>query len=281
MDEDLWDSERQEMLEAVEKDIENTKVNLYQAGFRSQNAKMAKKVLAIAKDKRFELLGQRHAYDYLTCAGAATVARARYLISSSLFHLDGRPVKNRVLIDEANDYYIRNRLTEETFRELARTEPWRNIWAGKRSEGGIYGVPAADMTDEQRSLQIWSSLYENIAECPEGPSDDVLEDDDALDGWLILQQRKRKKGQLEKRADELLGNEKIRGSQEVFVPVDSLEDAKRIEELNSTHSATVKKQRMAALKKKGQMTEAQMPDTKRKLQMEMTKLSAAAARGER
>jgi hypothetical protein len=277
----FWDSERQETLEAVEKDVENLKVSLYHAGFRSGEVKMARKLLSVAKGKMFELLGQRHAYDYLTCAGTAVVARARFLISSSLFHLDGRRVTNRLLVDQANDYYVKNRLVEATFRELARTEPWRNIWSGKRAEGGIFGVASVDMTDEQRSLQIWSSLYENIAECPDGPSDSVLDDDDALDGWLILQQRKRKKGQLEKRADELLGNEKIRGSQEVFVPADSLADARQIEELNDQHSATIKKQRMAALNKKGKMTEAQMPDTKRMLQMEATKLSAAAARGAR
>jgi hypothetical protein len=77
---------------------------------------------------------------------------------------------------------------------VARTDPWRGVWAARRAEAGVFGKPACDLTDEQRSVVGWSLLYDGARECPDCPPDDVLTDDDAFDGWLIKRRQRAGRG---------------------------------------------------------------------------------------
>jgi hypothetical protein len=74
------------------------------------------------------------------------------------------------------------------------------------------------------------------------PSKDVIEDDDMLDGWFILQNKKREKEKAEAEFDKNT-NEKIKNSSEVFVMANNKNDKERIESMNSYHAMMVKKER--------------------------------------
>ena len=39
-------------------------------------------------------------------------------------------------------------------------------------------------------IVIWSKMYDNVQESIDAPIQSVMEDDDALDGWFIVQNRK-------------------------------------------------------------------------------------------
>lgn len=283
----LWDGERQALLDGLAKDIESLKVGLYENAFRRNEQARGRAALKIAREKQAELSAQLHAYDHLTAEGAAGMARIRYLAAASLLNLDGTAVipqaefgQGHPLVDTAVELYLGSRLDESTFRELARTDPWRTIWGARSSAGaGVFGAAAADLSEEQLSLQAWSQTYDNVAEHPEGPPQEVVEDDDMLDGWFILQRRERKqKDREKKKADAALTNEKIRNSGEVFIVAQTDEDAREIDALNDPAAAMVKAQRMAAIRSRGTVQEAEMPDTKISLAMQRNRLMAEAAK---
>ena len=44
-----------------------------------------------------------------------------------------------------------------------------------------------------KNIVMWSQLYDNVQESMDAPTKDVIKDDDLLDGWLIVQGKKREK----------------------------------------------------------------------------------------
>jgi hypothetical protein len=162
--------------------------------------------------------------------------------------------------------YLKCRPDELALRKLSQYSKWRIIWASGRQEGRVFGVPSTWLTEEQKGLIAWSKLYDNLGEHSEPPPKEVIEDDDLLDGWIILEQKKREKARSEREGDDKA--RKRGGAQEVFIPAETREDAKRIEQMNEAGAAFTKRQRMAALKSKGVMAEQHMPDSQQKISVQ-------------
>jgi len=266
----LWDNKKSEALTQLEKNIEEFKVGMFSMTFKTNELKKTRKALEVTKIEYARLTNIRHSYDHITLEGFANLARLKYLTGLSicnskgkrLFNNDSIWVCNSMLIEKVIEQNYINLISEANYRELARTEPWRTTWNNKKSEQSVFGVPAVDLTIEQKSLSLWSSIYDSIYEHTECPPEDVVNDDDILDGWMIVQKRKRDKSVLEKRAEAFTSNEKIKNSEEIYIPANTIEDARRIDELNDTAATIVKAQRMNYLKKKGEVKELDMPDTK-------------------
>jgi len=281
----LWSDEKQKMFEQVEKDIETLKVKLYQMAFRSAELAVGRRMLKVAKAKQNELYAERHQYDHMTADGQAPLARMRYMVGCCLLRADGSQVwKNNefmdsddLLLDEAVNAFGKSRAGEAVLRELARSEPWRSIWSCRHSEGSVFGKPSAELSDEQRHLTVWSRVYDNAYEDSECPPDSVVSDDDMFDGWLILKRRERDKGMKNKQADNAL-NEKVAKSGEVFI-INAMpeqaetsmtaEEVAAVHDLNDENAAAVKNRRMALLKQKGVVLEAEMPDSREKILAQM------------
>lgn len=283
---EFWDEEKEELLKRLPKDIEEFKVQLFKANFRSHERKVVREALRRAKETLDSLFRERHAWDYLSCSGHAASAKAKYLFACSLFTPDGRQVFREdfwdsagPLLDEAMEAYSRLRLDEAMIRELARTEPWRGIWSAHKIEGRLFGDPL-QYTEEQTALVSWSSLYDNVFQHPECPSDFIVEDDDLLDGWMIDQRRQREARMNQQAGESLIQNEKIRNSQEVFLVANTKEDARRVVDMNDAMGKAIQKQRFQYLKEKGTVNELDMPDTRQRLRMEMTQKFMKARKGE-
>lgn len=280
----FWDEEREKALALLPKQIEESKVALYKATFKSNERAVIRKALALAKAEYARLHAERHAYGYLSCSGAAGIAKARYLVGVSLHHPDGRPVftdaefweDQSPLLDEVMSAVAAARIDEAAFRELARTDPWRTTWNGAKVERSLFGTAPVDWTDDQRALVNWTLLYDNVFQHPEAPGDSVVEDDDLMDGWLILQRRQRDQKLNANDGDQLVKNEKIKGSQEVYLVADTVDDARKVVDLNDEYGRAVQKQRFTKLAQKGTLNELEMPDTAVRLRTEVTaKLSQA------
>lgn len=276
----VWSEDKENDLQQIVKDIEEFKVKLFKAAFKSEERKMLRGLLSLAKEKFFELSNIKSAYNHLSCSGTASTAKMRYLVGKSLTYEDGSNVwenddfwKNTdPLLEDITNIYVENRISDSKFREIARTEPWRSIWMCRKCEREVFGVPAVDLTDEQKSLVIWSSMYDSIYEHPNCPQQEIVDDDDLIDGWMILQKRERTKNQTKLQAEDLISNEKIKNSGEVFIIGQSKEDRERIDSLNDDYAKNIKKQRMDLIKKQGFVNETDMPDTKLDLQMQANRM---------
>ena len=112
-------------------------------------------------------------------------------------------------------------------------------------------------------------LYDNVYESTERPHEDIIQDDDMLDGWLITQRKEREKEQNKKVGEEKMGqNAKIQGADEVFIMTDNADDAKKITDMNSVYGEKIIKSRMKALEEKGELHVTQLPDMQNRIRMQ-------------
>lgn len=285
--EGIWNQDSDKKIKDLNKNIEELKVQLYQLIFRSNERATVREMLSVTKRELESLFNIKASYAHLTCEGAASIARARYLVGASLHHLDGTAVfdmetfweQQSSMLDYAYVAFQKQTIREPEYRELARTEPWRSTWNCRKSEASVFGVPACDLTDEQKNIVSWSIAYDNIHEHPECPTEVVIEDDDSLDGWMILQRRNREVRLEEDRLKTVINNDKIRESEEVFVVVNTADDAKKINSFNTYDATRVKRQREAVIKQRGVAKDADFADRQQQIRREINAGFTQATKG--
>ena len=79
-----------------------------------------------------------------------------------------------------------------------------------------------------------------------------------LDGWFIVQRKKREKQQSEREFEQT--NQKIAGAGEVWIMATNKEQADKINDLNDPTAKMIKKQRMETLKRRGSSSQGQFKD---------------------
>ena len=277
LENDFWTVEEEEKLGQFRKDIEEFQVKLFELGFKGEEKKTTKKLIIHARDRINELTEKKHHWDHLSARGVALIEKNKFLIGLGLTNDKGIPLLNEFnylehsfpLFDKIVIEYNKKAIGVSQFREISRTEPWRQYWGAKEASSSIFGGPASELTDDQLSLISWTRLYDSIYQHPECPGDDVINDDDALDGFLIKDRRKREADQNKARVEDAISNPKIKSAQEVFIVAETPEDAKKINDLNDDSVKAVKRRRDALIDKQGKVKEADLPDVKKRLQLEI------------
>ncbi len=70
-------------------------------------------------------------------------------------------------------------------RKIARSMEWRMLWTLNREDlAGLFNIPLADLSANQRMLIYWSRVYDLAYESTEKPDEDVIQDDQKFDLWL-------------------------------------------------------------------------------------------------
>tara|TARA_B100001769_G_C22105678_1_gene597318 strand:- start:2482 stop:3000 length:519 start_codon:yes stop_codon:yes gene_type:complete len=130
-------------------------------------------------------------------------------------------------------------MSDSQIRELARNEPWRSLWSMRESAGIklFINKDFQELTNNQKNLIVWSQLYDNIRESMDVPPDEVIEDDDMLDGWFIEQGRKRKREVKKKHLEDSLTNKDITNKDEVYV-MSKKDDSSGIQDIYDMNEAT-------------------------------------------
>lgn len=272
---DLWDDERENKLKILYEDVDKLKINLFKSFFKSRERDSIRKAIQIARGEIGSLLLQKNVYSPMGATGFAQVARTRYLVGSGLYDDKGKRVwsdddfykGNDTLLDEAVSAYSESQIVDWQIRAIARSDQWRSVWNCKSVCGDVFGRPAVDLTEEQRQLLSWSQLYDSVAEHPNPPDDNILKDDDAFDGWMIIQRKERERQRREATAEATLNGLKLPDSGEIFIVAETDEDLQNIESLNSPQASAIKRERLAYLTKKGEVEEQHMPDSKREIMM--------------
>ena len=135
------------------------------------------------------------------------------------------------------------------------------IWNAGKDSREIFPLQACDITDMQKSLISWTRMYDSIYESMETPSDAIIDDDYAIDGWFTAQRKKRDDDRKESE-----GN-KLPDSAEVFVPVSNKKEAQRVHDMNTQQGKQVIKSRMKDLEEQGSLEEGQFSHVKQDLAM--------------
>ena len=261
-----WDSIKEAKLKTLEKDVENVQVDLYKNRLSRKDTENNRYYLKKLRDEFIELYMKRHSYDSYTCHGVAKYAKTIFLIENLTFYKNSVYSFNRRSRQKVFDFYQTNIISDEQYRELARTEPFSSLWYSRKA-GRLF---KKELTDEQRNVAKYASLYEAVYKSHDKPPDFVISDNDMFDGWLIMKRRESDKHSNEVDLTSSLG--KAGQSQEVYIPCDTIEDARRIASLNDTEAAIKIASREKALFEKGILSEVELPDVKRRIQIEMNNL---------
>lgn len=279
----LWSYEDDEKVKGLEKDLERLKVEIYNARNNDQLKERIRLYIRAGEKQLMDKLNEKNQYFTNTCEGIASTEKTEYIIRNTTY-------LNKELynFDKASMPYIlmewqNSILTEKQCRELARTEPWKSLWVIRDcAKLQLFdNPPNTELTFNQKNVVIWSQMYDNIQESLDCPTNDVINDDDMLDGWFIVQSKKRDKEKAEKEFEEGVKSDKIKNASEIFMVANDAKDKDRIEGMNNVHGQTIKRQRSSLIKQKGSVGQHEFMDEKLRLQTQATQMYKGHFKGGR
>tara|TARA_R100000008_G_C3577431_1_gene166166 strand:- start:543 stop:1595 length:1053 start_codon:yes stop_codon:yes gene_type:complete len=267
---DIWHPKDDKALKDLEKFLDSKKIALYTTLYDRQQQEKNRKAIKTAKKSINQAYVKKYSLDHMTLEYHAFLTQKKFLIAMCLQDRSGASIYNEDTYNTADAYILEkvincldnDIISIEEFRELARHDPWRTMWnLGKES---CIVNTASEWSEDQKHLMTYAKMYDNAYQSMECPPDDIFEDDDAFDGWLLKQRQDREKEQKQKQVDTL---ENIPDSaQEVFVFAPTREDANKVYDLNDLEGRMKIKQRAAYIEKHGVVQAQDLPDTKLELQ---------------
>jgi len=263
----IWTQEDDTSIKVIKEDINKLRIRIYEDRNNDELKERIRLYLRAGEDGLNEQLRKKYQFAVHTCEGIAKSEQHRWLIKKCA-HYGGSKVKlEDVSLDDLITLQQEEMLSEGSIRELARNEPWRSTWATKdQASINLFANSDRELNVDQKNIIIWATMYDNIQESSEVPSDDIIEDDDVLDGWFIIQKKKRDSEQATNDFDSSTTNDKIRNAGEIYVMADDQKQMERVESMNSLQSKMVKKERIGKLKQKDTLGQHEFRDEQLKLQ---------------
>jgi hypothetical protein len=283
----LWGDADEAALDKGRTDADTLRAAIFERRDRPAEREPVRQNLRACEARVAALLARRSAFYHQTADGLAAAARLRVLVAAGLTAASGRRVwktperalaDRSALLDAAVVAYLAARPSAAQLRELARTDPWRGVWAAREDAGGLFGRPAASLSEDQLALVQWTRLHEAAREAEEGPGE-YADDDDVVDGWLALRAKDAAAGGRAKGLDALTRNPKTRNAPHVFVFADAYAEATEgasadgvspeafdrataaILAMNSPQAMAAMNRRFGLIDQFGQVDETRMPDS--------------------
>jgi hypothetical protein len=269
----LWSYNGDENLKKIETQIEDLKVDLYNNHFNTTKLKTIRRYLANTKASYNKQYNTRHSFDSYTIEGYLELLKNQYILAHSLYNLNNSLIFqnlediNYLLFNSISNTISSDMIDTATYRKIARSNLWHNYWS--TNNHNIFNKPVIDWTDEQKMLIMFTKMYDNAKEHSECPPDNIFEDDDLFDGWMILQRRENEKQKNKNRTSKLLEGKNLKNANEVFLVVGSQDEAQNIYDLNDPVSRNIIKERSSIIaNKETQISEQNLPDVQRQLFMQ-------------
>jgi len=268
----LWSKAEESEIRKLDKRIDNLKLDLYNNYINPVKREVYRKILKEEEDKKLELFIKQHSYDHVDCEGLGTYARLNWLIQNTTKLKDGSLYDfEEIDVATVMQRWQNDLLKDAQSREIARTEPWKSNWSCSKQLNVLFRATSpAELTPEQKTVLAYSQMYDNINEASETPTDAIIEDDDALDGWLIKQRRASEKRRKETSSEDILSQHS--GADEVYIYSEGKEEAEAIYDLNDPDARYAIVQREEQLKRDGELDYTEFQDVKMRLNEELNEM---------
>jgi ElaB/YqjD/DUF883 family membrane-anchored ribosome-binding protein len=262
--------DHKKILAKIEKSLDNQKISLYKSYYDNLQKNKIKQKIKNTREDIDKFYQEQHSLDYLTLEHYCDNIKNEFIITNSLYHYESdRLVFNYDtnisfnLFNSIMSIISHNVIDVTTYKAIARNDYWRNYWNNNKTN--ILDEPVKEWSEEQKSLINISCMYDKIHEHPECPKEDIISDDDALDGWMLLQRQENEKQKKEKGVDNMLSG-KIKDSAEVFLMANNREQAQDIFDLNSEQGLRTIQQKMnMVVSSDGPIRDAELPDVKARI----------------
>lgn len=264
-------------LNSLETRIENVKVDLYNNFFDNTKKNKFKKDIASLNRRYNEMLSHKHMFDFLTLENYCNNVKHAFVVSKTLYKYRTKTLvfdNDRIesgLFDHIISLISRNLIEMPQMKELARSDYWRSYYSINKTQ--LFPYSSSELSAEQKAILSVSLMYERVYEHPDCPNADIINDDDALDGWMITQSRLNKQQKTEKGVNSMLSG-KMSKAKEIFLVAHNEQQRQDILGLNSTEGIqTIKQKRETVLSAEGSVQEAQLPDVQQDLRAQLQKLN--------
>lgn len=272
----LWPINGDELIKKFEKQIEDHKIELYKNFLNPKKVKSLKNSIKSLNKTLSKYHTIRQSLDNVTVEGYCSTIKNQYMLVRSLYDSNDQPIFN---LDQEVDYHLLNSLSViindsildiSIFKYIARSEAWRSYWSANKNN--LFEKSVVNWTDEQKMLSVISKMYDSAYEHPECPPDEVINDDDMFDGWMIMQRRKSEQEKSKNRTEELLSGKNLDNAKEVFLVANNKKEVENIYNLNDIQSRNIIKERTNVLTKTQQpIPESKLPDVQRDLVIQNNK----------
>jgi hypothetical protein len=246
--------------------IEDLKIEAFKNYISPKKLSGIKANIRFVERTQHKLQSKIRQLDHVSCEGTAEFARAIWTLSKTVKLADGTGYDlNKCSLYSVLSFYNDSSITASQFRSVARCEIFRGMWNLAKSGSSIFSDNVCNLTRDQAALCSFASMYDNVNESPERPSEKVIEDDDCLDGWFISQKRKQEGDKKRREVEAMLSNSKVANSQEVFLMADSVETAKNIHDMNTFHGKNTVDNRNSQIDREGSVKLTELSDVKQEL----------------
>jgi hypothetical protein len=232
----ICDEDIEKKLKDIERVLEDTKVELYKAyTVRISDVPILQTQINSLKQKRESYLSMTMAFSEYTKEGVINNLCLQKRLSMTASYLDGAPLSFSISSKKFRSIilqYYKAILSEDKIKDLCRSGEWRLYWSIKKPNP--FNSEPLLLNHNQKYMIIFSRMYDSAYNHRECPSEDVINDNDALDGWFIVQDRKQKQEKQKQGLEDII--DKHHGnSQEIYIPARNQEEARRIYDANPEH----------------------------------------------
>lgn len=266
-----WSEDDDKMTKEIEKNIENMKVDYFNHFYNSSTRDYIKKNIKKQNIKHQDLLNKKFIFYDKTCEYLKKYSYTSYLLQRTAF-CDNKRLASRYFSIQSifNKYSMSKNDILENIRDISKSEEWRTRWItiGKR----VFNNKPSSFNDMQISLISWCTYYDSIYKSYDKPSDEIIQDDIAIDGWSIVEKRKRKEEEKKKNAEKMLPDN-MKNAGEIFIPAKNPKEVSDIMSLNNPASLDKIKSLSRDLQREGAVEESQLTSTRRELQMQAVQMS--------
>jgi hypothetical protein len=229
----IWNNDKEENLKNMQKLLEDVKIDLYINFLNEKKKKTLKQNIKSIHKNMDELLTTKKTMNHLGIEDHATSIKNEFVIMNTIYFNDklyfDDPYKDSYSSQELNIFVyeiVKNAMDVKMLRQIAKSETWRSYASTTNLKRDFL-----DVNDDYKYLIGLHNMYENVKQHPECPSEDIIDDDDALDGWLLYQNRKAQKEKKKNSImDKVVGGAKNAG--EVFLMTTDQNESKEIFDIN-------------------------------------------------
>jgi hypothetical protein len=266
----LWSPNGDSNLKNLEQQVDDIKIDLYKNFLNPTKIKQLRRNLLNIKNTYNRLYSTRHYLDQYTIEGYTQFLKNQYILVYSLFDIENNLIFESLnkadpsLLNSLSDTLITNTIDISTFRYIARSDIWRNFWSANQQN--LFDKSTINWTDEQKTLVVLTKMYDSAHEHPDCPPDNIFEDDDMFDGWMLIQKKENEKTRNKNRTEKMLEGKKLNKAGEVFIMANSQEEAQNIYSLNDPNSMHIIRERNTIIRNsQSQIEESNLPDVQRNL----------------
>ena len=226
----VWSPQKQKDMDTALDNITKLKIELFKHFTLVDTRKLIKSKIKQTEDLVNTLHQEKYTYYEYTKESYATILKNRYIIKNTVY------LNNRLFFktEKKQQLYYLERLSKlvtelniQDIRRISHNDSWKSLWESAKTNA--FNKPIKDCNIEQRMLISASMMLDNIRQHPKCPHEDILEDSDALDGWVLFQNQEFEK---EKRKQAIEAGVKDKNAGEVFVMAKSAQEIKEVMSLN-------------------------------------------------